>query len=149
MKIFIKLATPATTAIRYEFVSDNNVNISLCPIPEFIGEIKCECGEPASLMVGESIYKCNTCIALYLGASKLKETTDVSIPVTVSSIKKLRFEWHGEKWDGDKWYNLWGNIIETNNWVSFVKAVKTMILTGKEVEFDGEYSQEPKRMTIY
>jgi hypothetical protein len=132
------------------FTSTKNTKYSLCLIPEFIEKTNCDCGKPADLMLNNEIYKCNKCISLLIPQNKLEINMDVSIPITAQTIKKMRFEWHGEKWDGEKWYNLWGNIIVTSKWNEFIQTVKSMIITKKEVEIDGEYSQGPlKRMTIY
>jgi hypothetical protein len=154
MKVIIKIPEEenAGTANNYEFVSSENMKYSLCSIPPFIENTKCDCGEPAKIMLNNEMYKCNICLALLIPQNKLKITMDVATPIMPQTIKKMRFVWAGHE-NAETWYNLWGNTIETKNWNAIVKAVKTMIITKKSVEFDGEYipktNTTKSKMIIY
>jgi hypothetical protein len=100
-KIFIRFSenNKLNSALNYEFKRDNIIHISICPIPQFIGEVKCDCGELASIILNDEIYKCNKCTSLLLPKSKLVENTDISSPLTIQSIKKIQFEF---SFDGER-----------------------------------------------
>lgn len=149
IKIFLRLNSEQNInmATNYEFISGTDDKISLCPIPEFVGEVKCDCGNIATLILNDEIYKCNTCIKLLIPrSSKLIKADASSYPLTKKTIKDLKFEWSVNQ---EKWYTLWGSKIETNNWKDFLKHVKDMIVNKKDVELNADYDREfTKKMTI-
>jgi hypothetical protein len=148
MRLFLRVAPEANLKIakNYEFKPEKNIHIILHPIPEFVGKVKCDCGEPATVFLNEEIYKCNTCISLLIShTNNLMSNDDTSSPITIQSVKDMRLEWSA---NGDKWYNLWGKNIETNNWDSFIKDLKSMIIDKKEIEINGYYDQDTKHLSI-
>jgi hypothetical protein len=151
MRIFLRNreGQNINTATNYEFISGNPtipLHISLTPIPPFVGEPKCDCGELATVIMNDEIYKCKICMSFLLPQNKFLKSTAISFPITKKTIKELNFEWSG---NGEKWYNLWGRNIETKNWDSLLKDIIYMILNNKEIEIIGEYNQETKKMIIY
>lgn len=147
-KILLRLNSECniSKAMCYEFISDNPISISLCNIPEFIGEVNCDCGNKAIFLVNDEIYKCSSCASNLIPESKLINNESISYPITIKSVKDLRFEWSPN--DGIKWYNLWGRNIETKKWKYVLNIIKDMVLNKSEVEIDGEYIQDKKRMII-
>lgn len=148
MRLFLRIA-PETNIIiakNYEFVAEKNLHLVLCPIPEFIGAVKCDCGEPATVLLNEETYKCNSCLIFLIPHTKLESNDDLSFPITFQTIKEMRFEWST---NGEKWYNVWGRNIETSNWNALLKELKAMALDKKEIEINGSYDPDNKHMQIY
>jgi len=147
-RIFIRIAPESNISIakNYEFIGKELLYISLCPIPEIVGEVNCDCGQPATVIFNDELYKCNTCTKYLIPENKLESNDDLSYPITIQTIKEMRFEF---SYNGEKWYNLWGRNIETKEWKGFLKEIKAMALEKKEIEINGEYTQETKKMQIY
>jgi len=148
MRIFLRLNSEQNInkAINYEYVSSSPEQvISICPIPEFVGEVKCDCGEKATVIFNNEIYKCGICVKLLLPKTKLVSSTTISHPITKKTVRELKFEWSV---NGERWYNLWARNMETMRWDSFLKDVKEMILSGKQLTIEGDYDQLRRRMTI-
>src|SRR3989304_7052042 len=144
MRILLRISPEQniSKAINYEFVSASPEQvISICPIPPFIGEVKCDCGELATIFLNDEIYKCNICIKFLLPQSKLTTSTAISFPITKKTVRDIKFEWSVNE---ERWYNLWANNIETKRWDSLLKDMKDMILNGKQLIIDGDYDQARK-----
>jgi hypothetical protein len=59
----------------------------------------------------------------------------------------MRFEF---SFDEERWYNLWGSRIETKNWNDLLNRIRQMTINQKDIEIDGEYTQdEPRKLIIY
>ena len=143
-RIFLRLNAEQniSKATNYEFISNVPSKVSICPIPEFIGEVKCDCGEFATVILNDEIYKCNVCIKLLVPESKLSKSNAISYPITKKTIKELKFEF---SFNDEKWYTLWGRNIETNNWDTFLRDVKDMALNNREIEIEAEYIKEEEK----
>jgi hypothetical protein len=147
--MFLRIAENSNinTAMNNEFKSDNPLKVILSPIPPFLEGIKCDCGIPATILINDNIYKCNNCTKYIIPITKLHQNSDTTLPITIQTIKRMKFEWSTTE---EKWYTLYGNRIETKHWDVLINNIKNMIFNKKIIEINGEYSQDPPRkMTIY
>ena len=129
----------------YTFKSEQSMKFLLCPIPPFLDNVDCSCGEMAIYITGDSKYKCKKCVIVNFPQNKLETNQDISSPITKKTIRDIKFEWSVSR---DKWYTLWGRCIETNKWDLLLNKIKDIILNNKEIELDGEYYKERKRMVL-
>src|SRR3972149_5947413 len=145
MRMFLRINPEQniSKAPNYEYVSTFPEQvITVCPIPPFIEEVKCDCGEIATVFLNDEIYKCNICVKLLLPRSKLTQSSAISFPITKKTVKDIRFEWSA---NGEKWYNIWATKIETKRWDSLLRDIKNMILENKPLEIEGDYDQLRKK----
>lgn len=127
----------------FMFIRPLDITVKLCSIPEFVGEVKCDCGNKASVIMNDTMYKCEECIKLLLSNSKLKKKKDTPLPLTKASIRDVRFEWSVNR---EKWYIVYGKKIKTDDWNAFLQKIKNMFLHNTEELIDGDYAE--KTMTV-
>jgi len=128
------------------FVSKTPVEIALFPIPEWLKDATCNCGQKAEYLLEDMKGICSGCLETTLGISTLKEIEDTSIPLTERSIRRLRFEWSTNT---DRWYFVRGANLKPSNWTRFVQEVKESIVNHESLVFEGDYDKNLKELTIY
>lgn len=152
MKFYFRLAEGGKDKIK---MADNIMfrpkklkTITMCPIPPFLKGAKCSCGKKATVMLKDtSTFLCFDCIKEYMiDCTELVKEQDVSIPITKTTILRLRFEW---SINGERWYSVYGRNIHPQNWDKFISKVRNIIIDGKMTLLNGDYEREGKKLTIY
>ena len=144
MKIYLRVAKEQNINIskNREFKSDENIHVLMYPIPDFIGEMNCSCGNKAILIINDKDYKCASCIDKILSSTKLVESSATSIPITRKTITSIKFEWSVNK---ERWYTLYGRGIKTNRWNYLIGMINKMVINNEDVELEGDYQPDETR----
>ena len=130
----------------YSFNSETPKKIICYPIPPFVGEVKCDCGEPTKFMNKNMQYKCFKCLNLLIGKTKLQKTLDTSIPITKRTVMKIRFEWSV---NGERWYSIYGSRFKPKHWNIFLMEIRELIINKNHIMLEVDYEKETKEMVIY
>lgn len=150
LQIYLRLAKSqkTSTLINRVFVSKKPVELSLYPIPDWLKDAICGCGQKGDYLSENMKPVCQKCLEqIFIEASgKLEEQKDVSIPLTERTIKRLRFEWST---DERRWYFVRGANLKPNNWDWFIKEVRRSVIDNEVLFLDAEYNKEAKELTIY
>lgn len=154
MKIFLRLAKdkegkkPKTRLVEnHTFMSKKSLIISIFPLPPFLKDPKCECGNPADFVLEDMTCMCNECLNSSLkGVTSLEKNEEISIPLTKRTITRIKFEWSV---NGGRWYTLYGRNIKPKNWDRFLPQLREMMMRDKTLTLDGDYKKETKEMVIF
>ena len=152
MKLYFRIADNGKTKIKMAkntiFKSKEPKMITICPLPSFLKGAKCGCGKNAKFMFKNmSTFICNGCFEKNMeNCTKLVKEEDVSIPITRTTILRLKFEWSINE---RRWYTVYGRNLRPKNWEKFLLRIRDMIISGKLTLFDGEYKREYKELVIY
>lgn len=154
MKIFLRLAkdkegkNPKTRLVKnYIFIPKKSLIISIFPLPPFLKNPKCECGNPADFILENMTCVCSECLNNSLkGVTSLEENEEISIPLTRKTITRIKFEWSV---NGGRWYTLYGRNIKPENWDKFIPQLITAMMRDKTLTLDADYKKETKEMVIF
>lgn len=154
MKILLRLAKdkegkkPKTRLVEnHTFVSKKSLIISIFPLPPFLKDPKCKCGNPADFMLEDMTCMCNECLNNNLkGITSLEKNEEISIPLTKRTVTHIKFEWSV---NGGRWYTLYGRNIKPKNWDRFLPQLRTMMMRDKTLTLDADYKKETKEMVIF
>lgn len=153
MKILLRPAQTGKqigTATVYEYQTSQSKSFILFPIPEWLKDAPCSCGQSAKFLLGDMSPVCEKCLTIKFQQcnSSLNSKQDLSIPMTVDVLKRQSFEWSVN--GGEKWYRVQGrNIRIDGNADEFLVRIKEAILNKSETPFDAEYEKETHIMTIF
>jgi hypothetical protein len=161
MKIELRFAKPKTEKISKEtkhhvtveavdnvfFKPSRQIVVSLLPIPEWLQNPACICGQSAKYLLEDATPICPKCVDRMLNSmnKKMKEI-DTSIPITMDVITHSRFEWST---DNEKWYSIWGKNIKPDNPEKFVEEIRQAILDKQPILLECDYEKETKIMRVY
>jgi len=127
--------------------------VKLNPIPEFVGETNCKCGQPAIFMAEPDFY-CSNCINELIGKSEVVSTECLFSPSVAHAIDITIFEWSTNR---ERWYRLRGSNVQPDS-TSIISAkelerrfneLMIEIITGSPQEADAEYEKEDKQLRIF
>lgn len=121
--------------------------VGLFPIPEWLQNPLCICGQTAKYLLEDATAICPECIHKMLSNmnEKMKES-DTSIPITMDVITHSRFEWST---DGEKWYSIGGKNLKPENPERFIVEMRQAILNSQPILLECDYEKETKIMKIY
>ena len=131
----------------YIFIPKKALSIVIFPLPPFLKDPKCKCGNSADFVLEGMTCMCNECLNNeFKGATSLETNEDISIPLTRRTIVHIKFEWSV---NGDRWYTLYGRTIKPRNWERFLPQLRTMILRNNTLSLNADYKKETKEMIIF
>jgi len=129
------------------FVTEYPSEMTILTLPPFVENPKCGCGKPAEFMLDNMKFICCACIGKQIvNSNYLNKEEDVSIPITRSTVSKIKFDWSTNR---SRWYTVYGRGLKPKNWDSFIVKLKDIILNDSTIMFEGEYDKENKEMIIY
>jgi len=150
MRIYLRLSESYKKQVKITknstFVSKTSKTVTLFPVPPFLKNPKCKCGNKTEFMLEDMSCICSECVNKPLVGVKLKTENDVSIPLTKYTIRNIKFEWSV---NNDRWYTVYGRGLKPRNWNKFLVKLKDMILHDKELSLEVDYDKDKKEMTIY
>jgi len=127
--------------------SERQIKVTLSPVPEWLQDATCYCGNPAKYVLSDMSLVCPVCLDKMLAANvTYQEVADVGLPVTQETIKRIKFQWAVDP--QGTWYNVSGWNLKPKNWDAFIVKVKSMILNKKEIPLDGDYDKNTKELLI-
>lgn len=162
MKLLLRISSKSEkfdkTKVKNTFYqSSKYTNITIYPLPEFIGEkpICGWCGKEAVMMDNDFVLLCSECLNTMLGETKLCNKEEYKAPNLEDFFKKQRVEWciAGK----DNWYiiNARNIIPDSYSTISpeeidrrYHRIVVSMLNGGIE-SVDGEYDKDKKQMKVY
>ena len=150
MQIYLRVANGQNLGkiTNYTYKENQSVKIKLFPFPEWLKDPKCEtCGESAHYLLENMTPICRNCLdKIFKEVVTLEKKDDISIPLDISSVRKLRFEW---SIDGERWYPIRGQNLQSVDMKEFLKEFKDSIINGRILKCEAEYSKENKELKVF
>jgi len=113
-----------------------HVNKTIFPIPFFVENPICNCGNEALFLTEDYIFLCNKCLNLAFGLTELFHKRECNIPINNQYVKNLKFQW--KPVNKDTWYNISGrNLVFTD-----LNKIRKVVTEKKEVSFEGNYNNK-------
>lgn len=123
-----------------------HINKTIFPIPFFVENPICNCGNEALFLTEDYIFLCNKCLNSAFGLTELFVKKEFNVPFTKQIIKSLNFLW--KPINKNVFYNIHGRNIIYDDFSKILFKFKTMLLKRKEVCFEGEYFKEQKKLKL-
>ena len=144
-----KLKEPVVQIVDcHSFSTKKSFSISICPLPSFLKDAKCNCGNEADFILNGIKCMCLDCLnKKFKGATTSMITfKDISIPLTKRTIVRIKFEWSV---DGERWYTAYGRNLVTKDWNALLGKMRSMIINDTFIMLNADYDKEKKRLKIF
>jgi len=142
-----KLKEPVVQIVdSYIFSVKKSFSVGVCPLPSFLKDAKCDCGNEADFILNGTNCMCLKCLnGKFDGATSMITSKDISVPLTRRTIVRIKFEWSV---DGERWYTAYGRNIVTKDWNALIGKMRSMIINDNFITLNADYDKEKKQLTI-